>query len=149
MVTTIIFVACAFVFICGLFKLGSGYGTGEGLVMMFVSVVIAALVYNNTIKVDDDFIGELPDMEEVQEVVGRHFYVEDEEPEVPDTITIVKKFKPIEPVYDTVEVIEELVEEYPPLEKFDIVEIETTENLDIDSLMTVHSADSIHVEIIE
>ena len=117
--------------------------------MMFVSVVIAALVYNNTIKVDDDFIGELPDMEEVQEVVGRHFYVEDEEPEVPDTITIIKKFKPIEPVYDTVEVIEELVEEYPPLEKFDVVEIETTENLDIDSLMTVHSADSIHVEIIE
>lgn len=114
--------------------------------MMLVSTIIAALIYNNTVKVDDDFLGELND---TVEVTGRHFFVEDEVPSVPDTITVVKKFKPIEPVYDTVEVIEELEEEFPLYDMYDVIEIETTENLNIDSLMAAHNADSVHVEIIE
>lgn len=118
--------------------------------MMLVSTIIAALIYNNTVKVDDDFLDELNDtVEETVEVTGRHFYVDDEVPSVPDTITVVKKFKPIEPVYDTVEVIEELEEEFPLYDVYDVVEIETTENLNIDSLMTAHNADSVHVEIME
>ena len=61
--------------------------------MMLVSTIIAALVYNNTVKVDDDFLGELNDtVEEAVEVTGRHFYVDDEVPSMPDTITVIKKF---------------------------------------------------------
>ena len=150
MIANIIYVACAFVCICGIFKLCSGYGVQEGCAMMLISTIIAALIYNNTVKVDDDFLGELNDtVEEAVEVTGRHFYVEDEVPSIPDTITVVKKFKPIEPVYDTVEVIEELEEEFPLYDMYDVIEIETTENLNIDSLMAAHNADSVHVEIIE
>ena len=71
-----------------------------------------------------------------------------------DTVEVIEEvidFHPIEPVYDTIQVVEEVIEEsveeqYDTLE---VLEIESNEILDTDSLMTVYNADSVAVEILE
>ncbi len=154
MIAGVILLVCIFVFVIGMFKVFSEYGTAEGCGMMLISVIIAMLVLTGSINLDEEPAVEHQQVEEVQEQEhdGPEL-MEYDEIEEEDSIEITELFKPIEPIYDTVDVIKEIVEEFvediPQYDTLEVIEIETNHKLDIDSLMTVYGSDSVEVEIIQ
>lgn len=158
MITTIILIICVFVFMIGLFKVMSEYGRAEGLGMIVASIVVAMMITTDVLNLEEPVITKQM-IEEVSETdLDKGIEVEEEndmyENTQDDTIEIIEEitdFHPIEPVYDTIQVVEEVIgetmeEQYDTLE---VLEIESNEILDTDSLMTVYNADSIAVEILE
>lgn len=158
MITTIILIICVFVFMIGLFKVMSEYGRAEGLGMIGASVIVAMMITTDVLNLEKPVITKQM-IEEVSETDSdKGIEVEEEDDTYEDTqgdtlevIEEVTDFHPIEPVYDTIQVVEEVIEEtveeqYDTLE---VLEIESNEILDTDSLMTVYNADSIAVEILE
>lgn len=158
MITTIILIICVFVFMVGLFKIMSEYGRAEGLGMIVASIVVALMITTDVLNLEEpvvtkQMVEEVPetDLDEGIENEEEDDMYEDTQDDTVEVIEEVIDFHPIEPVYDTIQVVEEVIEEtveeqYDTLE---VLEIESNEILDADSLMTVYNADSVAVEILE
>jgi hypothetical protein len=142
----------------GLFKVMSEYGRAEGLGMIVASIVVALMITTDVLNLEEpvvtkQMIEEVPetDLDEGIENEEEDDMYEDTQDDTVEVIEEVIDFHPIEPVYDTIQVVEEVIEEtvkeqYDTLE---VLEIESNEILDTDSLMTVYNADSVAVEILE
>jgi hypothetical protein len=142
----------------GLFKVMSEYGRAEGLGMIVASIVVALMITTDVLNLEEpvvtkQMVEELPetDLDEGIENEEEDDMYEDTQDDTVEVIEEVIDFHPIEPVYDTIQAVEEVIEEtveeqYDTLE---VLEIESNEILDTDSLMTVYNADSVAVEILE
>jgi hypothetical protein len=142
----------------GLFKVMSEYGRAEGLGMIVASVVVALMITTDVLNLEEpvvtkQMVEEVPetDLDEGIENEEEDDMYEDTQDDTVEVIEEVIDFHPIEPVYDTIQAVEEVIEEtveeqYDTLE---VLEIESNEILDTDSLMTVYNADSVAVEILE
>jgi hypothetical protein len=142
----------------GLFKVMSEYGRAEGLGMIVASIVVALMITTDVLNLEEPVVAkqiveEVPetDLDEGIENEEEDDMYEDTQDDTVEVIEEVIDFHPIEPVYDTIQVVEEVIEEtvkeqYDTLE---VLEIESNEILDTDSLMTVYNADSVAVEILE
>jgi hypothetical protein len=142
----------------GLFKVMSEYGRAEGLGMIVASIVVALMITTDVLNLEEpvvtkQMVEEVPetDLDEGIENEEEDDMYEDTQDDTVEVIEEVIDFHPIEPVYDTIQVVEEVIEEtvkeqYDTLE---VLEIESNEILDTDSLMTVYNADSVAVEILE
>lgn len=136
----------------------SEYGRAEGLGMIVASIVVALMITTDVLNLEEpvvtkQMVEELPetDLDEGIENEEEDDMYEDTQDDTLEVIEEVIDFHPIEPVYDTIQVVEEVIEEtveeqYDTLE---VLEIESNEILDTDSLMTVYNADSVAVEILE
>lgn len=136
----------------------SEYGRAEGLGMIVASVVVALMITTDVLNLEEpvvtkQMVEEVPetDLDEGIENEEEDDMYEDTQDDTVEVIEEVIDFHPIEPVYDTIQVVEEVIEEtveeqYDTLE---VLEIESNEILDTDSLMTVYNADSVAVEILE
>ena len=136
----------------------SEYGRAEGLGMIVASIVVALMITTDVLNLEEpvvtkQMVEELPetDLDEGIENEEEDDMYEDTQDDTVEVIEEVIDFHPIEPVYDTIQVVEEVIEEsveeqYDTLE---VLEIESNEILDTDSLMTVYNADSVAVEILE
>lgn len=136
----------------------SEYGRAEGLGMIVASVVVAMMITTDVLNLEEpvvtkQMVEEVPetDLDEGIENEEEDDMYEDTQDDMVEVIEEVIDFHPIEPVYDTIQTVEEVIEEtveeqYDTLE---VLEIESNEILDTDSLMTVYNADSIAVEILE
>jgi hypothetical protein len=142
----------------GLFKVMSEYGRAEGLGMIVASIVVALMITTDVLNLEEPVVTKQM-VEEVSETDLDEGIENEEEDDMyedtqDDTVEVIEEvidFHPIEPVYDTIQVVEEVIEEtvkeqYDTLE---VLEIESNEILDTDSLMTVYNADSVAVEILE
>lgn len=142
----------------GLFKVMSEYGRAEGLGMIVASIVVALMITTDVLNLEEpvvtkQMVEEVPetDLDEGIENEEEDDMYEDTQDDTVEVIEEVIDFHPIEPIYDTIQVVEEVIEEtmeeqYDTLE---VLEIESNEILDTDSLMTVYNADSVAVEILE
>ena len=136
----------------------SEYGRAEGLGMIVASIVVALMITTDVLNLEEpvvtkQMVEELPetDLDEGIENEEEDDMYEDTQDDTVEVIEEVIDFHPIEPVYDTIQVVEEVIEEtveeqYDTLE---VLEIESNEILDADSLMTVYNADSVAIEILE
>ena len=136
----------------------SEYGRAEGLGMIIASIVVALMITTDVLNLEEpvvtkQMVEEVPetDLDEGIENEEEDDMYEDTQDDTVEVIEEVIDFHPIEPVYDTIQVVEEVIEEtveeqYDTLE---VLEIESNEILDTDSLMTVYNADSVAVEILE
>ena len=136
----------------------SEYGRAEGLGMIVASIVVALMITTDVLNLEEpvvtkQMVEELPetDLDEGIENEEEDDMYEDTQDDTVEVIEEVIDFHPIEPIYDTIQVVEEVIEEtmeeqYDTLE---VLEIESNEILDTDSLMTVYNADSVAVEILE
>lgn len=136
----------------------SEYGRAEGLGMIVASIVVALMITTDVLNLEEpvvtkQMVEEVPetDLDEGIENEEEDDMYEDTQDDTVEVIEEVIDFHPIEPVYDTIQVVEEVIEEtveeqYDTLE---VLEIESNEILDTDSLMTVYNADSVAVEILE
>lgn len=136
----------------------SEYGRAEGLGMIVASVVVALMITTDVLNLEEpvvtkQMVEEVPetDLDEGIENEEEDDMYEDTQDDTVEVIEEVIDFHPIEPVYDTIQAVEEVIEEtveeqYDTLE---VLEIESNEILDTDSLMTVYNADSVAVEILE
>ena len=136
----------------------SEYGRAEGLGMIVASIIVALMITTDVLNLEEpvvtkQMVEELPetDLDEGIENEEEDDIYEDTQDDTVEVIEEVIDFHPIEPIYDTIQVVEEVIEEtmeeqYDTLE---VLEIESNEILDTDSLMTVYNADSVAVEILE
>lgn len=136
----------------------SEYGRAEGLGMIVASIVVALMITTDVLNLEEpvvtkQMVEEVPetDLDEGIENEEEDDMYEDTQDDTVEVIEEVIDFHPIEPIYDTIQVVEEVIEEtmeeqYDTLE---VLEIESNEILDTDSLMTVYNADSVAVEILE
>lgn len=136
----------------------SEYGRAEGLGMIVASIVVALMITTDVLNLEEpvvtkQMVEEAPetDLDEGIENEEADDTYEDTQDDTVEVIEEVINFHPIEPVYDTIQVVEEVIEEtveeqYDTLE---VLEIESNEILDTDSLMTVYNADNVAVEILE
>lgn len=136
----------------------SEYGRAEGLGMIVASIVVALMITTDVLNLEEpvvtkQMVEELPetDLDEGIENEEEDDMYEDTQDDTVEVIEEVIDFHPIEPIYDTIQMVEEVIEEtveeqYDTLE---VLEIESNEILDTDSLMTVYNADSVAVEILE
>lgn len=136
----------------------SEYGRAEGLGMIVASIVVALMITTDVLNLEEpvvtkQMVEEVPetDLDEGIENEEEDDMYEDTQDDTVEVIEEVIDFHPIEPVYDTIQAVEEVIEEtveeqYDTLE---VLEIESNEILDTDSLMTVYNADSVAVEILE
>lgn len=136
----------------------SEYGRAEGLGMIVASVIVALMITTDVLNLEEpvvtkQMVEEVPetDLDEGIENEEEDDMYEDTQDDTVEVIEEVIDFHPIEPIYDTIQVVEEVIEEtmeeqYDTLE---VLEIESNEILDTDSLMTVYNADSVAVEILE
>lgn len=136
----------------------SEYGRAEGLGMIVASIVVALMITTDVLNLEEpvvtkQMVEEVPetDLDEGIENEEEDDMYEDTQDDTVEVIEEVIDFHPIEPIYDTIQVVEEVIEE-PVEEQYDtleVLEIESNEILDTDSLMTVYNADSVAVEILE
>lgn len=136
----------------------SEYGRAEGLGMIVASIVVALMITTDVLNLEEpvvtkQMVEELPetDLDEGIENEEEDDMYEDTQDDTVEVIEEVIDFHPIEPIYDTIQVVEEVIEE-PVEEQYDtleVLEIESNEILDTDSLMTVYNADSVAIEILE
>ena len=136
----------------------SEYGRAEGLGMIVASIVVALMITTDVLNLEEpvvtkQIVEEVPetDLDEGIENEEEDDIYEDTQDDTVEVIKEVIDFHPIEPIYDTIQVVEEVIEDtveeqYDTLE---VLEIESNEILDTDSLMTVYNADSVAVEILE